>query len=183
MMKQLVVLWGLVCCSFTAAQDIYVCRNATISFYSSAPIEDIKAVSHKGVSAFNISSKSIYFKVEIRSFEFRKSLMQEHFNSDYMESDQYPFAEFKGKVLDNVDLTKNGVYPVTVQGDLTIHNVTKNYTTRDTIVVNNEKISAHAAFNVRLADHNIKIPRLLIKNIAEQVLVSVDAEYDPAPAN
>src|SRR5471030_3119770 len=87
------------------SQDIYVCKNARISLYSSAPIEDIKAVSTAGASVYNASSDELDFSVPIRSFQFDKSLMQEHFNSDYMESDKFPRATFKGKVQEHIDAT------------------------------------------------------------------------------
>ncbi len=45
--------------------------------------------------------------------------MQEHFNSDYMESDKFPKASFKGKIQEQIDVTKDGTYPITVDGDLT----------------------------------------------------------------
>ncbi|MCL6523980.1 MAG: YceI family protein [Thermoflavifilum sp.] len=162
--------------------DVLICRNAHISFYSPAPIEDIKAESDQAVSALNTANGNIYFKVLIRSFTFRRSLMQEHFNEDFMESDQYPFAEFKGNIVQVPDLSKDGSYPVQVQGNLTIHGVTKAYTVPATLTVKNQQVSGHAVFNVKLADHHIQIPRLLMKDIAEQVQVTVDATYTPDPA-
>jgi len=157
--------------------DILICRNAHISFYSPAPIEDIRAETDQAVSALNSATGSLYFKVMIRSFTFRRSLMQEHFNEDFMESDQYPYAEFKGNVLQMPDLSKDGNYTVQVQGTLTIHGVSKNYTVPATLSVKNKQVSGHAVFNVKLADHHIQIPRLLMKDIAEQVQVTVDAVY------
>ncbi|MBX5438407.1 MAG: YceI family protein [Thermoflavifilum sp.] len=157
--------------------DILICRNAHISFYSPAPIEDIKAETDQAVSALNTANGSLYFKVMIRSFTFRRSLMQEHFNEDFMESDRYPYAEFKGNVLQMPDLSKDGNYPVQVQGTLTIHGVSKNYTVPATLTVKNKQVSGHAVFLVKLADHHIQIPRLLMKDIAEQVQVTVDATY------
>ena len=111
-----------------AGQDIYVCKNARISLFSSAPIEDIKAVTATGASVYNASTGELDFSVAIRSFQFDKSLMQDHFNSDYMESDKYPKAIFKGKVQEPVDITKDGTYNITVKGDLTVHNVTQKRT-------------------------------------------------------
>ena len=159
----------------TVAQHIYTSRNATISFYSYAPIEDIKAKSETGVAAIDINSRSVYFKVPIRSFKFRKSMMEEHFNEKYLESDKYPKAEFKGKIVEDIDLSKEGSYPVTVQGDLDIHNVTKKYTTRATLEVAGGKISASSTFNVRLVDHRITIPTLVTRNIAETLEIKVKA--------
>ncbi len=125
----------------------------------------------------NIASKEIFFKVEIQSFQFKKSLMQEHFNEDYMESDKYPFAEFRGKLVSAPDLTKDGTYPVTVAGTLNIHNVPKEYQVPGSLIVRGGRVTATADFKVRLADHHIKIPRLLVKNIAEVVDVKVSAAY------
>ncbi|MHB1920688.1 MAG: YceI family protein [Chitinophagaceae bacterium] len=161
------------------AQDVYICKNAQLSFYSSAPVEDIKAVSKSGVSALNTKTGEIYFKVAINTFEFHSKLMQEHFNEDYLESDQFPFAEFKGKIDQAADLDKNGTYPVEVEGILTLHGVPKAYTTHGTLIVRNHRISASSTFNIHIADHHIKVPRLVIKNIAEDVQVSISANYIP----
>ncbi len=177
-MKRILFLAALLLsASFVKAQEVYTCKNAQLSFFSSAPIEDIEAVTAQGVSAMNIKTGDIFVKVGIQSFQFKKSLMQEHFNEDYLESDKYPFAEFKGKVVTDPDFSKDGDYPVTVAGTLTIHNVPKTYSVPGTLTVKNGQITATADFKVRLADHNIKIPRLLLKNIAEVVDVKVSAVY------
>jgi len=161
------------------SQDIYSCRSAGFSFFSSAPLEDIEAKTDKGVSALNIKTKVIYFKVPVNTFQFRKKLMQEHFNENYLETEKFPYAEFKGKIAEEVDLTKPGTYEVTVDGILTMHGVDKNYREKGSITVQNGKLLASAKFKVRVADHHIKIPSLVVKNVAETVDVTVTANYDP----
>jgi polyisoprenoid-binding protein YceI len=163
--------------SWMVQAQIVVSHNAMLSFFSEAPIENIKAESNTGVSALNLSTETIYFKVAMRSFEFKKSLMQEHFNENYMESSKYPSAEFNGKIIEQVDLTKDGTYPVIVQGELNIHGVKKNYNVNAELKVKGGEIYANSTFPVKLADHEIKIPRLVIKNIAEVVQVTVSAHY------
>lgn len=177
-MKTLIMIIMLAASWMVQAQ-IVISHNASLSFFSEAPIEDIKAGSNTGVSALNLSTKTIYFKVFMSSFEFKKSLMQEHFNENYMESSKYPVAEFNGKIKEQIDLTKDGTYPVTVQGDLNIHGVTKNYDVKGELKVRGGEVSANSTFPVKLADHGIKIPRLVIKNIAEVVQVTVSALYKP----
>ena len=157
--------------------QVLTSHEVTLSFFSDAPLEDISAESKAGVSALDLHSKSIYFKVAIRSFEFRKSLMQEHFNENYMESHQYPHAEFKGQLTSEIDFSTAGTYPASVEGELTIHNVTKSYQVSGELQVTKEEIAIQATCPVKLVDHEIKIPRLLIKNIAEVVEVSVAAKY------
>lgn len=169
----------LLIASWMIQAQIVISHDARLSFFSEAPIENIKAESNTGASALNLATKSIYFKVAMRSFEFKKSLMQEHFNENYMESSKYPFAEFNGKIKEQIDLTRDGTYPVTVQGDLNIHGVMKNYIVKAELNVKGGEITANSTFPVKLADHKIEIPRLVIMNIAEVVQVTVSALYKP----
>ena len=162
-----------------AGQDLYVCKNAKISLYSSAPIEDIKAVTSSGVSVYNAATGELNFSVPVSSFQFAKSLMQEHFNSDYMESDKFPRAMFKGKVQEQIDVTKDGTYPVTVTGDLTVHGVTQKRTIPGSFTVKSGTISMTSEFMVKCADHHIEIPRLVFHNIAESIKINVSATYTP----
>lgn len=160
-----------------SAQPIWITRNASVSFYSYAPIEDIKASSTAGEAAINPTTRSVYCKVPIRSFRFRKKLMEEHFNEKYLESDRYPYAEFSGRIVEDIDLQQAGNYDVTVQGRLTIHNVVRNYTARATLETTQSTIHATAGFKVKLADHHIRIPTLLVQRIAEIVEVSIEAVF------
>ncbi|RAJ75202.1 YceI-like domain-containing protein [Chitinophaga dinghuensis] len=168
---------GLLMSVRSFSQDVVTAKGATISFFSSAPLEDISARTDKAVSAINTKTRAIYFKVPINSFEFEQDLMQQHFNSSYMESGKYPFSEFKGTINDNVDLTKDGTYNVTVSGTLNMHGVDKTYQEKGTIIVQGGVLKAHAKFVVKLADHKIKIPTIVMKHIAEQVEVTVDGTY------
>jgi polyisoprenoid-binding protein YceI len=160
-----------------AGQDLYVCKNAKLSIFSSAPIEDISAETTTGTSVYNPASGDLVFSINIRSLTFPKSLMQEHFNTDYMESDKYPKATFKGKVQQPVDVTKNGVYAVSVVGDLEVHGVKQTRTIAGSITVNNGAITITSEFMVKCADHKIDIPRLVFHNIAESIKVNISATY------
>src|SRR5258706_4089612 len=120
---------------YSAAQDVYLDTKGTISFFSETPVEDIDATSNQAVDAINIKTKDVFFKVRMETLVFKKALMQEHFNENYMESDQYPFATFKGKIDQDIDLTKDGTYQATVTGVLTIHRAAQNRTIPGTMVV------------------------------------------------
>lgn len=161
------------------AQNIFICNEANISFFSSAPIEDIKASTDKGFFAFNASTKDVYFKVPVNTFQFRKSLMQQHFNDTFLETDQFPYAEFKGKILDAIDPAAEGAHQVNVEGNLTLHGVTKPYKVTGVLTVSGGKVTAAAEFKIALADHQIEIPSFLFKNIAESVDVTVNATAVP----
>src|ERR1700740_1054357 len=96
--------------------DLYLSKNARIGLFSHALIEDIKAETSSGLSVYNATRGELDFSVGISSFKFDKAFMQQHFNSDYMESDKYPKAIFKGKLLEHIDPAKDGVYHVNAAG-------------------------------------------------------------------
>jgi hypothetical protein len=160
-----------------AGQDLYACKNATITLYSEAPIENISATSSSGTSVFNAATGDLQFRVSINTFKFPKSLMQEHFNSDYMESDKYPAATFKGKIQEHIDVTKNGTFPVTAIGDLNVHGISQNRTVPGKISINNGVITMTSEFMVKCADHHIDIPKIVFHNIAESIKMNVTAVY------
>ncbi|OCX50246.1 polyisoprenoid-binding protein [Mucilaginibacter sp. PPCGB 2223] len=161
-----------------AGQGIFVCKNARITLFSKAPIEDIEAKSEKGTSVYNSATGDLVFSVPVSSFVFQKSLMQEHFNENYMESDKYPTATFKGKVSGTVDVTKDGSYPVNATGVLTVHGVSQNRTIPGTITVKGGVVSMSSEFMVKCVDHKITIPTIVFHNIAESIKITVSANYD-----
>jgi hypothetical protein len=160
-----------------AGQDIYVCKNAKVNIYSSAPIEDIEATAFNGASVYNAATGELDFSVPIRGFHFPKALMQEHFNENYIESDKYPKATFKGKIQEHPDLSKDGTYPVTATGDFQIHGVTQARTITGNLTVSNGVVTMSSEFMVKCADHHIDIPQIVFHHIAESIRVRVNATY------
>ncbi|PLW88379.1 YceI family protein, partial [Mucilaginibacter sp.] len=149
------------------------------SLYSKAPIEDIDAHSDKGTSVLNTTTGDVAFAVPIRSFKFEKSLMQEHFNENYLESDKYPQASFKGKLNTIPDVSKDGTYPVTATGLFEVHGVKQNRTIPGKIMVSKGAVSLTSEFMVACKDHKVEIPKLVFHNIAETIRINVSAAYAP----
>ena len=165
--------------SLCGQTSYYQSANAYISFFSSAPVEDIEAVSNSGVSVLNTANGNIAFKVKIRTFEFEKALMQEHFNENYLESEKYPEATLRGNLLENIDLESVAPQAMIIKGSLEVHGVVQEREIPVTLRVSEDKrkISLNSEFDVACEDHNIKIPKLLWKNIAEVVKVKVKIDY------
>lgn len=174
------VMIVLSCASSIVAQK-YFTRTGNISFYSDTPIEKIEAHNKSANCVLDMSTGKLEFSVLIKGFQFEKALMQEHFNENYMESNTYPKAVFKGQIenFKKPDLTKNGKYPVSVTGELTMHGVTKNVTSEAILEVSGDALLAKSNFTVAVADYNISIPSLVKDKIAKTVKISVDAKLEP----
>lgn len=162
------------------AQNNYFTKTGKIDFFSTTPMENIEAVNNDVTSFLNIEKNELVFAVLIKSFKFQKALMQEHFNENYMESDKFPKAQFKGNIqdFDVANFKKDGEYKVNVKGELTIHGVTKTVVIPGLIVVKAGKISATSKFKVKCADYDIKIPSVVANKIAEEIDVNVDMRYE-----
>lgn len=163
------------------AQDKFFTKNGKISFVSKGNIETI-AAKHKGVTAvLDSKSGAVQFAVLMKGFEFAKALMQEHFNENYVESDKYPKADFKGQVTNNseVNYTLDGSYDAKVKGTLTLHGVSKAIEVPGKITVKNGKPQLNADFNILLSDYNIKIPSVVKENISNTVRITVDCALEP----
>ncbi len=159
--------------------QIYSLSSGTSQFYSSTILEDIEATSDELEGLMDLDNKEFYFEVRIKSFEFAKALMQEHFNENYMESDKYPTGSFSGKFMGDMDLSQDSTYQSKLTGILDIHGEKRDRVIDLVVEVKEGIISLQSNFRVDLKDHKIKIPRIVFKNIAEVIDVKVNAILEP----
>ena len=163
------------------AQGRFITKNGHISFYSEASLENIEAHNHEVLSIIDLETQQVAVSMLMKAFAFEKSLMQEHFNENYVESDKFPKSTFKGSFTsaEAIDLGKDGVYEVEVSGDLTIHGVTKPVTTKGTIEVKEGQVTTTTRFMVAVKDYEIEIPKVVVENIAEEIEITVELHHDP----
>lgn len=179
-MKQTILITVLITLVLSGYSQKYITKNGHIKFYSETPIETIEAHNRQVNSALDASSGDFVFKVLMRSFEFEKALMQEHFNENYVESDEYPNSTFKGKVtnLAEIDFSTPGEYNADVVGVLTIHGVDQSIKEVGRLTVTEGSVRGQCTFIVKPADYKIKIPNTVINNIAEEIEVTVDVSLE-----
>ncbi|WP_422362234.1 YceI family protein [Reichenbachiella sp.] len=176
-MKKSTIVFIFLVFGFSTFAQKYVSDQSRVYFYSSAPVEDIEAVNKQSKSAMDLSNGGFAFSIPSNQFQFKKSLMQEHFNENYMESEKYPKATFTGKVKDWESF--EGERQVVASGDLTIHGVTKNVDIPAQLTILQNELIVDSVFPVALAEYKIKIPKALFYNIADTVEVTVHFEYKP----
>jgi len=167
--------------TISQAQDRYFTKSGKIEFFSKAPMEDIEAKNKTATAVLDTKTGAIQFSVQMKGFEFEKALMQEHFNENYVESDKYPKAEFKGTITNNseINYAKAGTYTAKVKGKMTLHGVTKDVETTGTIKVGSGNLDATSTFNLQLSDYNIKIPNVVKDKISNNIKITVDTKLEP----
>jgi polyisoprenoid-binding protein YceI len=172
----LVALLAIFTLTIVNAQKYYT-KTGKIFFdaTSSSSPEKIEATNRTATCVVDVQSGAIQFAMLMKGFEFERALMQEHFNENYVESNKFPKAEFKGKIKDNheIDYKKDGTYKAKVKGDLTIHGETKEVEAEGKFIVKGGKITAEAEFSVKLSDFKISIPGLVADKIAKTAKITV----------
>jgi len=175
-MKQFFLL-TLLFVGFQSKAQLFMTTNGEVSFFSKTPMEDIDAVNKSVSSIINTATNEVAVQMRITNFVFPNKLMQEHFNENYMESEKFPSATFKGKIKESVNLTEAGTYPITASGSATIHGVTRPIELKGTIVSTGTTLALTCQFEVKLVDYKVDIPKIVFAKIAEIIKISSKMNY------
>lgn len=162
--------------SLQAGAQVFMVNKSKTIFHSKARLELIRAESAKMRGAVDLTKMTFAFAIDINSFEgFNSPLQREHFNENYMESRKYPTATFSGRIIEDGDFTKNGTYNLRAKGKLTIHGVEQERIIQVNVVVKEKMMKLDSRFVVLLADHDIKIPKIVHEKLASEIQVDIDA--------
>lgn len=167
----------------TTAQSKYFTRTGTVIFDAEGKLDDIEEIKAKNTAAtcvLDAATGQMEWSVTMNKFSFANSLMQRHFNENYVESEKYPKATFKGKIndLSKVNFDKDGTYPVGVSGIMNLHGVSKEVNVKGTVTVEKGKISTSSSFEVLLKDYKIDIPTVVFMKVAESAKVTINATLE-----
>lgn len=174
-MKKLLIAILIMASLHTQAQK-YFSKTGSIDFISKAPLEKIEGINKSVACLLDSKTGAIDVIVQIKSFVFDRQLLQEHFNENYMESEKFPKATFKGILtnLSAINFAKDGEYDAQVAGKLTIHGVTKDTKFSGKINIKGGKVTIKANTSVLLADYKIEIPGAVKDKISKDVKVNVN---------
>ncbi len=162
----------------------YTTASGQTAFFSTAPLEDIEALNTRVAAIFDLGNGQLAFSMLMKDFQFKNSLMQEHFNENYAESEKYPRARFVGTLVTRPDeaALRRGPQPVYVQGLLTVRNMKRKVRVPGTLQLRGNDLVVTSKFSVAPADYRIKIPALVRNNIAKSIDVSVILTCQSGPA-
>jgi len=174
-----IIAFAISIMSFAPSGKVYLTHTGHVWFFSKTTMENIEAHNYQVGANLNSGTGDMAFSILIKSFKFKKALMEDHFNENYLESDKYPKSTFKGKIanISSVNFDKNGSYKVNVTGDLNMHNVTKSVNIPGIITVTQDSVYEKSNFTVALKDYNIEVPSVVKDKISETIDIHVDVAY------
>jgi len=181
--------WGLLLMTASASTSLgqtsgkYMTRTGYANFVADGIIKDDVAAKTNTVTAvLDPNTGQVQVRIPINSFVFRKALMQEHFNENYLESHQFPFANFKGQVADwdASMMQKSGIQKIKFIGKLEIHGISKDVVEPGTMELSGGQIRMATDLMITVADYGIKIPTLVRDKIAKEAAVHVEVHLKPS---
>lgn len=172
-MIRLLLLWCFLFSYVTAISQRFVTRNGNARFYSKTDLEDIAAQNTQVMAIIEPGTQSIAVSMLMKGFLFKKALMQDHFNEDYVESDKFPKAQFEGNYTELLDVSTNGIAKISIRGKLTMHGATNIIEIPATVIIKDGVLSCKAEFQLVPEEYQIKIPKLVRDKIANKVDVFI----------
>ncbi|MBN9285454.1 MULTISPECIES: YceI family protein [unclassified Flavobacterium] len=172
-MKKNFFLMLLLLTSISFYGQKYITKTGNLKFEASvASFEEVAAENKNTSAVLEASTGEVAVLALMKGFRFKVALMEEHFNENYMESDKFPKATFKGKIED-FDLEKTvNAKSCRISGDLTLHGKTRKITTTAKITRSGNTITLAGNFEVTPADFAIEIPGLVRKKVADKIQVT-----------
>ena len=178
--KLLLLLLVVLLFSFRNTSNVFISKSGKVRFTSNAPLEIIYAESDKLSGVLDITNRTFAFEIYITSFEgFNGDLQKENFNENYLESEKFPKATFTGKIIEDLDYTKEGIHRIRAKGILSTHNVKMERIINGTLKINKNSIEISSEFSILLEDHNIKLPKIVNQKIAEIIDIKVNMILKP----
>jgi hypothetical protein len=179
-MKKLIailLLFSLTCPEIQAGEGIYFTNSGIATFRSEAVQELISGTSNELRGLLDVEKRTFAFRILIRSFKgFNNGLQREHFNENYLESDKYPEATFRGKIIEEVDFTRDGKFTIRAKGILNVHGVDQERIIKSEVTIQNGNIHIDSKFTILITDHDIKVPKVVHSKIASEIMVEVIAD-------
>ena len=160
------------------AQNKYMTRTGSAHFVADGIIkDDVQARSNTVTAVLDASTGQVQARIPVNSFVFRKALMQENFNENYLASHRFPNASFKGQIQGWNDqmLQKSGPQKIRFVGTLEVHGVARDINEAGLLEVSNGIIHLETDFKLVVADYGIKVPALVRDKIAKEAEVHVQA--------
>ena len=154
-------------------------KRNLVKFISEAPIENFEGVTDN-IDGYiywegeNFTDKSdIYLEVDLRTIDTGIGLRNRHMRDNYLHTDKYPTAQFKGKII-SADKLSDYQYNLSVEGEMKIHGVSKPLKLNGLMNKTTDGYFIKTNFEVKLSDYNIEIPKLMFMKINEVIKLELN---------
>lgn len=175
-MKKILLLSLLFCATSIYAQEKMITKTGKITFEASVPsFEEVKAKNDGVTFILNAKTGEVASLALMKGFRFKIALMEEHFNENYMESDKFPKATYKGKIENfDIKLLTDKPEEFTLKGKLELHGKSKDITSVAKIRKTDAGIEIISNFSVNASDFDINIPNVVKNKVSNKIDIKTE---------
>jgi polyisoprenoid-binding protein YceI len=170
-MKKIILIMLFFIINNTFAQKEIMTTKGHVNFEASVPLfEEVNATNETAQCVLNTENGEIKTVVRMKDFRFKLSLMENHFNEKYLESNRYPNATFKGKIQGfNWHIIGTTSKEFKIKGKLQMHGKSKEINTTLYLRKIENGLEIISDFDLNIHDFNIEIPKMLSMKVTEKV--------------
>lgn len=141
--------------------------------------KDYESASKEATAVLKVETGDVALLVPMKTFHFNNALLEEHFNENYLHTNKFPNASYKGKLIgfNKNQLAKDGVYNLTSEGQVTLHGVTKNFKSPVKLEVKGKTATYYCVFKIKAEDYNIDIPGLVKPKLSEETPLTATINF------
>lgn len=151
-------------------------ESGSVAFLSKAPMNEFTGKSSSLNGLIDMEKNLLDFYVDLNTLKTGIGLRDRHMRDNYLETKKYPFAEFTGKMESIPNLSVGESKPVVAKGIFKIHGQQKEISVKGTIkMLSANELLLEASFPILLGDFKIEIPSVVFYELAEEQLVTIQA--------
>lgn len=180
MKRQLQILFSLMILSLPvqAEAQVYYSETGHAEFTSSVPLHSFKGSSDHLTGMIDFGKNLVDFYLDLETLDTGNN-MRDNDMYETLNVEEHPFAEFTGSLQASFDTTSAEEQNVSVQGEFTIHGVTRTKTVNGTLQKVEEGIQLQAEWVLDISNYNIEPPGILFYRVDEKMDVRIDVLLKP----
>jgi polyisoprenoid-binding protein YceI len=153
--------------------QVYTSSDGYVEFISTAPLNEFKGTSDHLTGLINLNKNLVDFYVDLNTIDTGIEKRNRDMRTTYLNTDQYPFAEFTGELVSSFDVDKMESQEVTVSGMFKLHGVERQIEVDGTLEPTEGGLQLDASWIVLLKDYNIDRPGILFYELAEEQEINI----------
>ncbi|MDN3204565.1 YceI family protein [Algoriphagus sediminis] len=175
-MMRLILFSAFILWTSLASAQKFMTEEGKAVFLSEAPLSSFEGESDYLAGLIDLEQNLLDFYLDLNTLETGIGLRDRHMRENYLETEEFPFAEFTGKLDDVPSLEMNQQMPVKAIGKFKIHGVEREIEVNGFLTwVSEDEINLEASFEVLLSDYEIPLPKLVFYELAENQKVTLTA--------
>jgi polyisoprenoid-binding protein YceI len=161
-----------------ATAQAYYADNGTAIFYSKVPLHNFSGTSKNLVGRIDLENQTVDFYIDLETLDTGNGKRDRDMLKT-LNTKEYPFGEFFGKLLTPFDTESTEKQEVSVSGVFKIHGHEKEIQVDGTLQKIDNKLQLHAEWILNLDDYNIKPPQFLVLKVDEEQEIEIDITLKP----